>query len=61
MLNASGKVLAERIPIFDFSKIEAGELELDPIPFALRDSFSAIVKARGDAAVRRTGGETRRR
>ena len=33
--------------ILDFSKIEAGKLELDPTPFALRDSLSATVKALG--------------
>ena len=31
--------------ILDYSKIETGKLELDPIPFALRDSLSAIVGA----------------
>jgi two-component system, sensor histidine kinase and response regulator len=33
--------------ILDFSKIEAGKLELDPTPFALRDSLGATVKALG--------------
>jgi signal transduction histidine kinase/CheY-like chemotaxis protein/HPt (histidine-containing phosphotransfer) domain-containing protein len=33
--------------ILDFSKIEAGKLELDPVPFALRDSLGATLKALG--------------
>ena len=36
--------------ILDFSKIEAGKLELDPTPFALRDSLGAAVKALGQRA-----------
>jgi CheY-like chemotaxis protein len=30
--------------ILDFSKIEAGQLDLDPIPFRLRDTLSRILK-----------------
>jgi two-component system sensor histidine kinase/response regulator len=30
--------------ILDFSKIEAGRLDLEPLDFTIRDSFSAIVK-----------------
>ncbi|WP_162136275.1 hybrid sensor histidine kinase/response regulator [Zavarzinella formosa] len=33
--------------ILDFSKIEAGRLELDPIPFSLRDNLGATVKTLG--------------
>ena len=33
--------------ILDFSKIEAGKLELDPIPFNLRENLGATVKALG--------------
>jgi len=33
--------------ILDFSKIEAGKLELDPTPFALRESLGAAIKALG--------------
>jgi signal transduction histidine kinase/CheY-like chemotaxis protein len=36
--------------ILDFSKIEAGKLELDPIPFALRDSLGSAVGALGQRA-----------
>jgi signal transduction histidine kinase/CheY-like chemotaxis protein/HPt (histidine-containing phosphotransfer) domain-containing protein len=36
--------------ILDFSKIEAGMLELDPLPFALRDSLSVTMKALGSRA-----------
>ncbi len=31
--------------ILDFSKIEAGKLDLDPIPFNLRDSLEEVMKA----------------
>ena len=30
--------------ILDFSKIEAGKLDMDPIPFLLRDSIAALMK-----------------
>ena len=33
--------------ILDFSKIEAGKLELDPVPFVLRETLAASVKALG--------------
>jgi len=33
--------------ILDFSKIEAGKLDLDPVPFALRDSLGATMKSLG--------------
>ncbi len=33
--------------ILDFSKIEAGKLELDPVPFDLRESLATTVKALG--------------
>ncbi len=36
--------------ILDFSKIEAGKLELDPVPFAFRDSLGATVQAVGQRA-----------
>jgi signal transduction histidine kinase/CheY-like chemotaxis protein/HPt (histidine-containing phosphotransfer) domain-containing protein/HAMP domain-containing protein len=39
--------------ILDFSKIEAGKLQLDPTPFALRDSLGATVKALGPRAQER--------
>jgi len=39
--------------ILDFSKIEAGKLELDPTPFALRESLGAAIKALGLRATRR--------
>ena len=33
--------------ILDFSKIEAGKLELDPVPFGLRESLGATMKSLG--------------
>jgi PAS domain S-box-containing protein len=33
--------------ILDFSKIEAGKLELDPVPFELRDSLADILRSLG--------------
>ena len=48
MVKASAdSLLAVINDILDFSKIEAGKLELDPTPFALRDSLGATVKALG--------------
>jgi PAS domain S-box-containing protein len=37
--------------VLDFSKIEARKLELDPTPFALRDSLGQTIKALGMRAV----------
>jgi PAS domain S-box-containing protein len=46
MVKASADSLLHVIDdILDFSKIEAGKLELDPTPFALRDSLAATLKA----------------
>ncbi len=36
--------------ILDFSKIEAGKLELDPMPFSLRECLGATIKALGQRA-----------
>ena len=48
MVKSSADSLLQVInDILDFSKIEAGKLELDPLPFALRDSLGATVKALG--------------
>jgi signal transduction histidine kinase/CheY-like chemotaxis protein/HPt (histidine-containing phosphotransfer) domain-containing protein len=48
MVKASADSLLQVInDILDFSKIEAGKLEIDPTPFALRDSLGATVKALG--------------
>lgn len=48
MVKSSADSLLQVInDILDFSKIEAGKLELDPIPFDLRDSLGATVKALG--------------
>jgi nitrogen-specific signal transduction histidine kinase len=48
MVKSSADSLLQVIDdILDFSKIEAGKLELDPIPFALRDSLDAAVKPLG--------------
>jgi two-component system, sensor histidine kinase and response regulator len=48
MVKASADSLLQVInDILDFSKIEAGKLELDPTPFALRDSLGATMKALG--------------
>jgi len=48
MVKASADSLLQVInDILDFSKIEAGKLELDPIPFALRDSLATTMKALG--------------
>jgi two-component system, sensor histidine kinase and response regulator len=46
MVKSSADILLQLINgILDFSKIEAGKLELDPVPFALRDSLGTTVKA----------------
>ncbi len=51
MVKSSADSLLQVInDILDFSKIEAGKLELDPTPFALRDSLGATVKALGPRA-----------
>ncbi len=48
MVKASADSLLQVInDILDFSKIEARKLELDPIPFALRDTLGAAVRALG--------------
>jgi PAS domain S-box-containing protein len=48
MVKSSADSLLQVIDdILDFSKIEAGKLELDPTPFALRDSLDAAVKPLG--------------
>jgi two-component system, sensor histidine kinase and response regulator len=48
MVKSSADSLLQVInDILDFSKIEAGKLELDPIPFGLRDSLGATVSALG--------------
>jgi len=44
-IKVSGDALLELInDILDFSKIEAGKLELDPVPFDLRDSLGDTLK-----------------
>ena len=48
MVKASADSLLQLInDILDFSKIEARKLELDPTPFALRDSLAATIKSLG--------------
>jgi two-component system, sensor histidine kinase and response regulator len=48
MVKASADSLLQVInDILDFSKIEARKLELDPTPFALRDTLGAAVRALG--------------
>ena len=48
MVKTSADSLLQLInDILDFSKIEAGKLEVDPIPFALRDSLGATMKVLG--------------
>ena len=48
MVKSSADSLLQMInDILDFSKIEARKLELDPIPFLLRDSLAATLKALG--------------
>jgi PAS domain S-box-containing protein len=48
MVKASADSLLQVInDILDFSKIEAGKLELDPTPFALRESLEETIKALG--------------
>jgi PAS domain S-box-containing protein len=48
MVKASADSLLQVInDILDFSKIEARKLELDPTPFALRDSLGETIKALG--------------
>lgn len=45
-IKASGDALLQVInDILDFSKIEAGKLELDPLPFSLRDSLNSGIRA----------------
>ena len=51
MVKSSADSLLQVInDILDFSKVEAGMLELDPTPFALRDSLGATIKALGSRA-----------
>jgi PAS domain S-box-containing protein len=51
LVKASADSLLQVInDILDFSKIEAGKLELDPTPFALRDSLGQTIKALGERA-----------
>src|SRR5581483_11552104 len=46
MVKSSADALLDVInDILDFSKIEAGRMELDPIPFSLRDALGAALKA----------------
>jgi two-component system sensor histidine kinase/response regulator len=48
MVKSSADSLLQMInDILDFSKIEARKLELDPLPFLLRDSLAATLKALG--------------
>jgi PAS domain S-box-containing protein len=48
MVKASADSLLQVInDILDFSKVEARKLELDPTPFALRDSLGETIKALG--------------
>jgi two-component system sensor histidine kinase/response regulator len=48
MVKSSADSLLQVIDdILDFSKIEAGKLEMDPTPFALRESLDAAVKPLG--------------
>ena len=50
MVKASADSLLAIInDILDFSKIEAGKLELDPIPFDLRDSLGDTAEGAGRA------------
>ena len=42
--SSAGALLTVINDILDFSKIEAGKLELDPIPFCLRETLSRIIK-----------------
>src|SRR5213078_1203602 len=45
IVKRSGKALLTLInDILDFSKIEAGKLDLDPIPFGLRDSIANMLQ-----------------
>ena len=45
-IKASGDALLQVInDILDFSKIEAGKLELDPLPFRLRDGLKSGIRA----------------
>ena len=45
MVKGSSESLLQVInDILDFSKIEAGKLDLDPVPFQLRESLSTILK-----------------
>jgi CheY-like chemotaxis protein len=41
---SAGSLLAILNDILDFSRIEAGKLELEPVPFALRESLSTTLK-----------------
>ena len=57
MVKSSADSLLQVInDILDFSKIEAGKLELDPTPFALRDSLGATVQGAGPAGPREGAG-----
>lgn len=45
MVHGSGKALLRVInDILDFSKIEAGKMELDPLPFDLRDNLAKAIR-----------------
>ncbi|MBM4078020.1 MAG: response regulator, partial [Planctomycetes bacterium] len=45
--SSAGSLLRIINEILDFSKIEAGKLELDPHPFAIRESLGDMVKTMG--------------
>jgi CheY-like chemotaxis protein len=50
-VHRSGEALLAIInDILDFSKIEAGRLELEPVPFALRETLAETVKTLGSLA-----------
>jgi PAS domain S-box-containing protein len=51
LVRASGEALLSIInDILDYSKVEAGKMELEAIPFALRDSMSETMKTLGARA-----------